>query len=544
MLSYLAYVIWSCCSTFWSQTVSEAIFENTKLVLGYFIFVISIYLFKNREEIFFALLIKASLFIVFVLALVALYQISILTNFNKESLYLVTGLNGHKNLFSSFLFLNLFFLLSGAILFNSTWKKLIFVGIALNLSLLFILQTKAAWLGLLLGLIGFFCLRLLIHFRLNQKPRPIILILIGLVMLNVFFLRLLKPVIDKSINHQFDLLNKQDVKNNKIDTERLLVWQKTYQIIKQNTWKGVGLGNWQIYFPDANLTGLWRAEDLNVTFQRPHNDWLWILSETGLIGFNLFLLFILSIICYAYSSTIDKNSYLIVIAISFVFGYLVISFFDFPKERIEHNIWFNILLAFIFFKSTNHLNVFYSITFESKKLIWLVPILLFMILIGFLRLKGEYYTRKMYQVKNTDNLKIIKAAQSALSFVYYIDPTSIPIHWYIANANVQTKDFFIGHGNFIKAYEKNPFNRNVINDLASSYVMQGNIDKGMQLYKEAIRISPRFDDPKLNMAAIYLNQNKLIEAKSTLDSIFHDSNRRTNYYEILKIKQENTKMTQ
>jgi O-antigen ligase len=537
----LAFVIWSCCSSLWAQTKSEAIFENSKLVLGYFIFVTSIYLFKNKEDLFFALLIKFSLFIVFILASVALYQLSTLKNFNKESLYLVTGLNGHKNLFSSFLFLNLFFLLSGSIILNSVWKKLIFVGIGLNVSLLLILQTKAAWLAILLAIICFFGLRLIIHFGPKKKPRPIILIVIGSIVFNVFFLQILNPLINKSISLQVDLLNKNDGNHNKIDIERLLVWQKTYHMIKQNTWKGVGQGNWQIHFPDATLTGLWRAEDLNITFQRPHNDWLWILSETGIIGFNLFLLFILSIICYAFYNLKNKISFVIQLAISFVCGFLIISFFDFPKERIEHIIWFNILLAFIYIKSNNTQKVFYSSNFASKNLIWLVPILLFMVLISFLRLKGEYYTRKMYEVKNTDNLKVIKAAQSALSFVYNIDPTSIPIHWYMANANTQTKDFFNAHINFIKGYENNPFNRNVINDLASSFVMQGDIEKGMRLYKEAARISPRFDDPQLNMAAIYLNQNKFTEANLTLDDIMHDSNRRTNYYEILKIKQENLK---
>ena len=48
-------------------------------------------------------------------------------------------------------------------------------------------------------------------------------------------------------------------------------------------------------------------------------------------------------------------------------------------------------------------------------------------------------------------------------------------------------------------------------------------------YVEACRISPRFDDPKLNLTALYFNQKEFEKADSCLKTLLHDSERRTKY---------------
>ena len=86
---------------------------------------------------------------------------------------------------------------------------------------------------------------------------------------------------------------------------------------------------------------------------------------------------------------------------------------------------------------------------------------------------------------------------------------------------------------FKNAYLLNPYNRNVINDLASSYVNINQLDSAKYFYIKASRISPRFDDPKLNLAAVYFNEKEFKKADSCLQTLLHDSERRTKYQTLI-----------
>jgi tetratricopeptide (TPR) repeat protein len=304
---------------------------------------------------------------------------------------------------------------------------------------------------------------------------------------------------------------------------------------------GVGAGNWQIDFPDQALSGLWRAEDLNFTFQRPHNDFLWILSETGIIGFNLFLLFIFSILLLLSKTlktdAVNKSeSNDVIMCFAFIIGYFAISFFDFPKERIEHTVWINIILGLSYYniKNYNSLRPLSHFSIRRSACGFSFVLLAFIVIVGILRYKGEFYTRKMYDYKYSgQNLKLIAAGNEALSFAYTFDPTSVPVNWFTGNARNALGDYKNAHKDFMTAYDFNPYNRNVVNDLASSCALCEDLDHAKKYYLEASRISPRFDDPKLNLAAIYINEKNYKKAGECLGSLFHDSERRANYQKIV-----------
>jgi hypothetical protein len=82
-------------------------------------------------------------------------------------------------------------------------------------------------------------------------------------------------------------------------------------------------------------------------------------------------------------------------------------------------------------------------------------------------------------------------------------------------------------------WSKHPYNRNVLNDLGSAFVMNGNEEAAIAYYKEAARISPRFDDPKLNMVAIYIGNRNWQEAAYWENLIKHDSERRNHYRQLI-----------
>lgn len=545
-IAYAAYTAFCAFSTIWSVARSEAIFESSKQIVGFFVFLFSYFSLKKHAGFFMKNLIRISALVFITLFLVILYQLKKLPDFNKEELYAVTGLNGHKNLLASFLFLNLLFLLMAVYKLSTGWKVAGSICVVLSLGTMLLLQTKAVWIGAVFTLVTGFVLYLLRKAKplLQHKASFTISLLVFIFILNLFFIKLLQPLIQKSMGYTTEInttIPKSPV-NLRLEEERLILWNKTITLIKQKPLCGTGLGNWQTYFPNSTLTGLWRAEELGYTFQRPHNDFLWILSETGLIGFNLYLLFIGIVLlsgikCLSVFKQKNIPTGELLLCIAFIVGYFTISFFDFPKERIEHTVWINIILGIVYFHIKSH-HIIRDVTrFRIGSPVLFLSLLLmgFVLFTGMLRFRGEFFTRHLYSFKNTNRpLELVHAGHSAISFAYAIDPTSVPVYWYMGNAQAALGNYKEAHNLFLYAYQLAPYNRNVLNDLASSYVYNNNVIMAKQYYEEAARISPRFDEPKLNLAAMYINAGDFKTAEFWLNTLMHDSERRTNYSKIIE----------
>lgn len=517
VLAYSAFTLWVIFSVTWSLNKSEALFSACKHTLGYFIFLTSLKLIGRDREAFLRSLYKAALGISFILVAVVIIQVVIYGALDKQSLYIVTGLNGHKNLCASFLFLMLFFQLS---LWSDRDKPLRNVSrlmVFLTIGLLLFLRTKAVWFGLLSALALYFSLR---KTRGSFSSPMTRIVTPGVFFTFTFCLAIacLPWLTDEMLNGRLKFLA--------FDTERLVVWQKTFHMIRHHFLTGTGAGNWQIFFPDATLTGLWRVEDLNYTFQRPHNDLLWIFSEYGVVGVLLFFLFISSIFVNLGRQRVSEG-FDPVLLFSFLAGYYVISFFDFPMERTEHMMWMSVLLALGASYSSGERKLF-RFQIGAGILFPAALLLIFIIVVVSLRYHGEAVTRRMYDNKQKNKVvNVIDDGAKAESFAYTLDPTSVPIRWYTGNAHAAQGEFENAHRDFLRAYKLNPYNRNVLNDLGSSYAMLKETETAKKFYREAARISPRFDDPKLNLATLFIQEKQADSASFWLKQLYHDSERRT-----------------
>jgi len=129
---------------------------------------------------------------------------------------------------------------------------------------------------------------------------------------------------------------------------------KSFQIIQDNPILGVGAGNWKYNYPYYKVDDIETSLFYNTVFNRPHNDFIWVFSETGLIGFILLMLIIMYIGRHSLFRIIQEKNIKNILIISTLIGLLIISFFSFPRERILHIVITSILLA-ILFVSTNQL---------------------------------------------------------------------------------------------------------------------------------------------------------------------------------------------
>ncbi len=537
---YLGFVTFCVLSSLWSVNVSLAIIESSKIVLFFLVFILANYLLCHYKEFFLADLLK----IILVIFLISVIQITLqlidLPELSHTYLYNLTGSSGHKNLYSSFIFLCSVFSFIGLFYLETKWKYISAIAIVIQMALVVILQTRAVW----LGFTGFFISTAILYFLKTKIKsitfkRTILFAASTLVILNIFFIYACPRFLSVYNKNKPGIYNSENVTDLATVSERVLIWEKTYDMINEYFWFGVGANNWQIEFPATSLPKIYPLQDLNVTFQRPHNDFLWNFSQYGIIGFNLFLIFTLSIIFMLYYRLINQYRIYYLILISGITGFLIISFFDFPGERIEHNVLYALLLGISIFyikkdEVAIHFTQFKLPSFVSKIAFLPVVAILYFSLLNF---KGEYFTKKMYveRLKKNDT-NVISLCNSAMSFCYTVDPTTMPIYWYRGNANANLTNYSSALSDFKSALRLHPFNHYVLNDLGSAYFMNNSIDTAKLYYLESATINPRFDEPKLNLTAIFINEGNFKEAEKWNESIFHDSERRNYYRQLIKNK--------
>lgn len=521
-------------SLFWANEFSEAIFTAQKQ----FILAISYYLFrlilcsKDNYQAF----ITNILLIVTVLAILGIsfdiIQVGIDKGFGGKAIYSVVTNSGHKNLVSSFLFL-----LMGLNIFFYQSKKnnfLFYILIAWQLLLILLLRSRAVYLacalmGLVLG--AYYMLS-------GSKYKELVLKRVLPIGVGV---TLLGGIIITQTNAGKDYaeyLNPATYLSSASSIERLFVWSKTSELIKDEPLLGVGTGNWKIMFPSKSIGGGFRLQEQDIVFTRVHNDFLEVWAELGALGGLLYLL-IFGIAFVGIRKGVKlakpaaKNKRMILLTV--LLGYFVISFLDFPKERIEHIVLFALLLAAIAWKSNTWLKKqkpYFELNSKQLKILALVltAILLFHLPSSYFRLKGDFYSKKLFIEKERKNYSVMmQHAEQAGSAWNVIDPIVIPYRWYQGLGLYMESKFAEALPHFESAYEDNPYNFNVVNNYASTLVQVGNYEKAIPLYRDAMRINPKFEDGMFNLGFSLFQINQFEEAKEWVEKVEKDQKKKAEF---------------
>ena len=512
--SFVAYFLFHLFSILWAPAKSEAIFYTEKVFLCFILFSIASFLFSNSDLLFLNTC-KVLAFVASIYVLVALSQIVKLKSLDSDSMYEVNALSGHKNLFACFLFLVSGFFIYGFLQSTKLWKYIFISLIIICFALIILLQTRAVWMGMVATLfltLVFVSLKwiksgLKLKFKTVFTSIGILFCLLGLV---VFILYK-----TDSLALFFSRMNVFNFSKSASGIERLAVWAKTIDLIKENFWFGVGAGNWQITYTKFSISGVSEALE-GATFQRPHNDFLWILSEIGIFGLIAFLLlFVFPVFTFIrkFLTAPYSNSSLSKLLIAcYLLGFLVISFFDFPKERIELLILSFLLLAYLYAEDFKPTPKFLSI--KSKLVLFFTfSLLAFCVITGFYRIRGEKAVIKIYKAKNSANPEgMIRNADKAMSLFYEMDPASMPIHWYKGIGYTQQNNYEKGYEEFKKAYKISRYNHIINNNLGVCVLRNEKIEEAKKYFEESIRINPEYDEPKLNLVVIYFNEKKYAKA--------------------------------
>ncbi|MCI5057673.1 MAG: O-antigen ligase family protein, partial [Flavobacteriales bacterium] len=413
----------------------------------------------------------------------------------------------NKNLLSSLLYLCLPFAVIQLQKSKRIIKVLQIVLIVFTLIVLWVLQSKAtliAVLVLITGAMGYF----LKSVRGRKRKYGV---LAGSILLIGLF-----GFVSTNYQQQFRYLTNA----NSVHL-RLKLWDNSWQMYKENP-LGVGAGNWKLSFPKYGLDKFEHERFVQgrTHFQRPHNDFLSVLCETGPIGLCLFQGFFLIVVYQGFKLLSVNNEYQFRHWCLFlgIVGYMIIMFIDFPFERIEHQM---ILFSIFALITVRFEKEFLSKQFASPKLVLLMGILLsiFSVIISMYRIVGEQNTHDIIQYHTKGKWgKLTKSVQNTMGKFYEMDPMATPLPWYEGVAHFSSGNFKKALESFEHAYEIHPNHIHVLNNLGSTLEKNGKRKEAIEHYRKALQISPFFEESRLNLSALYFNNQEYDLAFQIIDS--------------------------
>lgn len=552
---YLAYVLFSGVSVIVSVNTGEGIWEFLKVCLYFIFFIVAVLVLKDEKEI------KKKLPIIFILfsAITITYGVVQLIDVLKtgpldhQSSYLINGVYAHRNLYAQMLFITISFLLMGTYFLKGIFRWGSIFLICLSLVLITLLLVKSVWLALISSSLLSF-LVLLVFKKIFEISFPILKRL-----LIYAFAAIMIVLISVAVYSKFNTIEtfeKQTyvLKNyeNGSAIERVYLWEKSIHMFKDNPLIGIGAGNWRVFLPHYGTSGMRSAEG-EIIYQRPHNDFLWVLAERGIVTFGFYLLLFLIAVFYQIriiqKSTDMDERFFALFLLFFMIGYVIFASLSFPMERPTHSMILNVVfaLSLIGYHRTltgkENIQKSFLRTFLAIGVILLVGILY----VGLGKFRSEEHTKNALNYRiNNEWKQVIDEIDKSETYFTKLDPTATPLRWYSGLAWYNLGEMKNAEIDFLKAYKANPYHMHVLNNLGTICGNRGDYEQAIKYYKEAVSISPQFWDAVLNLSASYFNLQQTDSAYTILRQVPKD-NDNANYENIVHAlvyqKVENLKKT-
>ncbi|HET6399784.1 MAG TPA: O-antigen ligase family protein [Candidatus Kapabacteria bacterium] len=516
------YAAFNVISIFVAQNSGEAIYEAS-LTLLYGAWLFAAMQMVTKE--FLPKLLRTVAILGFIVAFVTLFQ------------YLDLGFNWipggawpygtmtMKNMMSSFLFLALPATLYIALTDTKRWSTFGLVAFTMSVFVLLVAQTRAVWLACAIGL----CVAA-VAFALSGAPRTLwepyakriqsAGILAAACLIAIFVFNVAPrtgPRAKTAAEKAGTLLNYQgDTSANM----RLTVWKKSLAMFRDHPVLGVGAGNWKVALPGYGLAGFPSfVQDGSQQWTETHNDYLAAFSETGIGGGLAYLaLFVAALYLAIRSLRQARNPHdriLAILMIAMVCGFAIISFFDFPKQRVEHTMLFLLWLSILPLSEGASRNVRARNAIPRYTIAALViPALL----LSIQRFTAETHEKTLLEARMDHdwNTEIAECNKIYNPRLLSLDALATPILYYKAEAEFMEQNYPAALRDNLEALRAHPNHFYTLNNIGTNYVKLGNFRVGEVFYKRALAISPNFEESLLNLAAVYYNRKEFDSARMFL----------------------------
>jgi tetratricopeptide (TPR) repeat protein len=545
-ISFLLFYLWNLVSSFWAIAPSESIMQSQMVFLSFAVFA-TVAAFQRNNKAFENIFIRIHLVALILSFGLAFYKMSTLEFYDP---YKIVSVSANNNLYAGFLVLSLPFVLTGYSINRGFWKFLSVAVAVLSVFFIIIIQSRAAYLALAAGSItaaivmGLKYRDILTRKNLLTGTVAILLLASGV---TGFYLSLdrtrqnyflskvpvwqyFKSYDQESAEKMLALRNKEKATNSQL-TEfdfaeayhenaslRMIFWGKSEGLVKLHPITGVGAGSWRLHVPAIKEPPNPEHTARNFTYSQPHNEWIGLLSELGLIGFLLALCVFFLPLGTAFREIFRKipaPHISTVFYASFILGFYLFASFDFPFRRVEHNVLLFSALVFLLARLDFHRRDAETLRLPDRRSTALrlcvsavkktlfALILIFTLILATARLHGEYYTLKMFQQEGKNDDQVIEYAQKAENVFYKITPNTLPLAWFEGVAWYHKGDVYKANACFEKALEITPFEVRLLNDYGASLFSLKRAAEAKTVLLKTLEMDPFFDDARFNLGAMY-----------------------------------------
>lgn len=130
---------------------------------------------------------------------------------------------------------------------------------------------------------------------------------------------------------------------------RSMIWKAALNIFSDHSIVGIGLGNYsrfvQLYYPDQ----VWLRDHEYLPFDHPENGYLKILTETGAIGFFVFLLFILLPIIYTLKKSNSNIPFFTLLLIASIITWMISFYSTYTLGDIRIKLFLATILSLLIY---------------------------------------------------------------------------------------------------------------------------------------------------------------------------------------------------
>ena len=415
---------------------------------------------------------------------------------------------------------------------NNFHKNIFLISFLINISTMIMIRQRAAWLGIFIAL--FLCIilhRKLILDQLRQLISYKKIILMGSILIPLFlsfnFYKVDPIKIEgsfKSAGNKGTIL--KTIKStftattDSLSIGRFNTYNSSLEIIKNNILFGIGFKNWRLIHPrysnNESTHNTIKDSDFGQIKQRPHNDFLWLLSELGLFMTILIIYYIAHHMRLIYKKIkSDKNSteqLIHTFCLISIIAIIIESMFDFPIERTMPNLYFWSILGYI--SSTSNNIIIYK---KYKFSILLQPIMFVVCLFSFYDLKANLYAQKAsYYSYNNQPEKSLINSNLTLSYYRNLDSAGTPINYYLGISEYARGNKKNAMSHFNDALKLSPYH---IGSLMNYMILLGEnneLQKAHSIMLIIKKIYSKMAKPRLDMAKFYIRAGEKIQAKEIL----------------------------
>ncbi len=532
-------MIFSGISIMWSYHPGEAFYEWTKHILQLGGMLLVMYaLISSKETIIRLQWVAFYTLLIFTMSSgYQIYEATQTGNSGTLTIYqLIRGVHGtlsNKNFLGETFIMMLPILSFGFSEKNRLIKLVSIIGLSVALIMIFILQSSSVLFALFtMGITMFavyFLKKLLNRSSSGKRKNPWagIWMLVSVLILSVSGLWTLNRtgVLESSISklkvayhYMADIPDPTKIteQNDNSVYDRIILARASLKLIADQPLLGVGLSDWRIDIPRYGISGTPTLATGRIRFEHPHNEYLFIASESGLPGLFLWIMFLLWVLAigfrYFLSAENNSGSRLNVLMLTCsVVAFMIISLFGYPRERFYSYFFLLLNISLIVFltKQSN------SIKISVHKFTVLFSFLFFIVITytHAIRIKSEYHFKSALKHQfQKDFTGMIDELDMARSFCFKLDMTSTPVYWYQGMAsyvlnNPQAAEVF-----YRKATKDNPYHIHAWQDLGSLKEKEHDYSGAITAYRHALEINPYFHDALYNMGVAQYNSGQIDSA--------------------------------